>query len=125
MTETAVAPTNRAHINGRPLSGREKVAVLCMAVGAEHAAKLTSWLNAEEAELISFEIAQMERVPQDVMEQVLSEWLESTLGIASLTTGGMDYAREVLEKAFGRQRADSILRRIQSQMADTAGLYRL
>jgi flagellar motor switch protein FliG len=125
MSETAVAPTNRAHINGRPLSGREKVAVLCMAVGAEHAAKLTSWLNAEEAELISFEIAQMERVPQDVMEQVLSEWLESTLGIASLTTGGMDYAREVLEKAFGRQRADNILRRIQSQMADTAGLYRL
>ena len=122
---TAVAPASRAVINGRPLNGREKVAVLCMAVGTEHAAKLTGGLTTDEAELITFEIAQMERVPQEVMEAVLAEWLEGTLGVASLTTGGMEYAKEVLEKAYGRNRAEQILRRITAQLADTAGLYRL
>ena len=122
---TAVATTSRAALNGRPLNGRQKVAVLCMAIGTEHAAKVTGGLTPDEAELITFEIAQMDRVPQEVMEAVLAEWLESTLGVASLTTGGLEYAKEVLEKAYGRNRADQILRRIQAQLADTAGLYRL
>jgi flagellar motor switch protein FliG len=124
---TAVATTNasKAVLNGRPLNGRQKVAVLCMAIGTEHAAKVTGGLTPDEAELITFEIAQMDRVPQEVMEAVLAEWLESTLGVASLTTGGLEYAKEVLEKAYGRNRADQILRRIQAQLADTAGLYRL
>jgi flagellar motor switch protein FliG len=91
-----------------------------MAVGTEYAAKLTGGLTADEAELITFEIAQMDRVAPDVMEQVLQEWLESTLGVASLTTGGLEYAKEVLERAYGRQKAEMILRRIQAQLADKA-----
>jgi flagellar motor switch protein FliG len=124
-TAVAPVPVRTTSINGRPLNGRQKIAVLCMAVGTETAAKLTTSLSADEAEMISFEIAQMDRIPSEVMEGVLSEWLESTLGAAALTTGGFEYAREVLEKAYGRQRAESILRRISSQLADTAGLYRL
>ena len=126
-TSTALAQftETKAVLHGRPLTGRQKVAVLCMAVGTEFAAKITTGLSSDEAELISFEIAQLDRVPQELMEAVLSEWLESTLGIASLTTGGLEYAREVLEKAFGKARADGILRRITSQLADTAGLHRL
>jgi flagellar motor switch protein FliG len=122
---TALASASRSALNGRPLNGRQKVAVLCMAVGTEYAAKLTGGLTADEAELITFEIAQMDRVAPDVMEQVLQEWLESTLGVASLTTGGLEYAKEVLERAYGRQKAEMILRRIQAQLADTAGLHRL
>lgn len=126
-TSTALATftESKAVLHGRPLTGRQKVAVLCMAVGTEFAAKITTGLSSDEAELISFEIAQLDRVPQELMEAVLAEWLESTLGIASLTTGGLEYAREVLEKAFGKTRADGILRRITNQLADTAGLHRL
>jgi len=112
-------------VDGRPISGRQKIAIVCMAVGAEAAAKITSGLSADEAELLTFEIARMDRVPAETMEAVLQEWLESTLGVASLTTGGLEYAREVLEKVYGRNRADQILRRIQTQLADTAGLHRL
>src|SRR5437764_2969230 len=100
---TAVAPVPNPSANptvprttvmdGRVLNGRQKIAIVCMAVGAESAAKLTAGLSADEAEMITYEIARMERVPLEIMEAVLAEWLESTLGIASLTTGGMDYAR--------------------------------
>jgi flagellar motor switch protein FliG len=109
----------------RPLTGRQKIAIVCMAVGPDVAGKLTHTLTSDEAEQVALEVAQMDRVSQSVMDAVLTEWLEATLGIASLTTGGLEYAREVLERAYGKQKAEQILRRIQSQLADTAGLHRL
>jgi flagellar motor switch protein FliG len=109
----------------RPLSGRQKLAVVCMAVGPDTAAQLTGALTPDEAEMLTYEIAQMDRVPAGVTDAVLAEWLEATLGVASLTTGGIEFAREVLERAYGKAKADAILRRITSQLADTAGLTRL
>lgn len=53
----------RALPSGNPsLTGRQKAAVLCLALGAENAAKVTQRLSAEEAEVISLEIARMDRV---------------------------------------------------------------
>lgn len=107
------------------LNGRQKAAILCMALGAEHAAKITQKLSTEEAEQISFEIAKMERVPPERAESVLHEWIESTVAAEALATGGVDYAREVLEKAFNVQKAQGILKRIVSQLADSTGFRRL
>lgn len=108
-----------------PLTGRQKLAVVCMAVGPEVAAKLTSPLTADEAEQLTYEIASMERVTAEVSDQVLTEWLEASLSVASLTTGGIEFAREVLERVYGRAKADQILRRISAQLADSAGLNKL
>jgi flagellar motor switch protein FliG len=109
----------------RKLNGRQKAAILCMALGAEQAAKITQKLSNEDVELISFEIARMERVEPDLAEGVLLEWIESTVAGQALSTGGVDYAREILEKAFNSQKAQAILKRVVSQLADSAGLRRL
>ena len=123
---TAVTKSKNAQSREpRGLTGRQKAAVLCLTLGSETAAKITQRLAPDEAEAISFEMARLDSVPTDVVEGVLSEWLEYTLAIDSLSMGGLEYAREVLEKAFGSQRAGAILRRIQHQLADTAGLQRL
>jgi flagellar motor switch protein FliG len=107
------------------LSGPRKAAILCMVLGAESAAKITQKLSPEDAESISYEIARMDRVSGDLAEAVLNEWLEIMVAADSLAQGGIDYAREVLEKSFGSSKANAMLRRIQSQLADTAGLHRL
>jgi len=123
---TAVARMGaQAQQQQRRLSGRQKVAVLCMALGAESAARITQQLSSEEAEAISYEIARLDAITTELAEEVLTEWLELTLALDSVSAGGLDYAREVLEKAYGHPRAQQILKRIQSQLADTAGLYRL
>lgn len=109
----------------RPLTGRQKIAIVCMAVGPEIAAKLTSQLSPDEAEQVALEVAQMDRVTPEATETVLSEWLESTLSVASLTTGGFEYARDVLERVYGKAKAEAILRRIQAQLSESAGLHRL
>ncbi len=107
------------------LTGRQKAAILCMTLGTEVAAKVTQRITQEEGESISFEIARLDSVPSSVTESVLTEWLELTLAVDSAASGGMDYAREMLEKAYGNSRGGVIFKRIQGQLADTAGLSRL
>lgn len=107
------------------MSGREKAAILYMALGAEQSAKITQRLSQEEVELISLSIAKMNRVEPDDAENVLIEWIEIAVAGEAVSTGGVDYAREVLDKAYGTPKAKEILKRIMGQLADTAGLQRL
>jgi flagellar motor switch protein FliG len=107
------------------LSGRQKAAIVCMAIGAEHAAKLTAGLHPEEAEIVALEMAQLDRVPQATIDVVLAEWLETTLGVDSISAGGVEFAKDVLEKAFGSAKAQTILKRIQGQLADSDRFGRL
>src|SRR5438477_8144717 len=107
------------------LSGAQKAAILCMVLGSEASAMLTQKLGQEEVEQISFEIARMDRVSNDATEAVLAEWVEVMLAADSIAAGGMEYASEVLEKAFGQQKSGAMVKRIQSQLSETAGLHRL
>jgi flagellar motor switch protein FliG len=107
------------------LSGSQKVAILCMVLGSESASMVTQKLAPEEVEQISYEIARMDRVSSEATEAVLAEWLEVMLAADSVAAGGVEFAREVLERAFGSQKAVSILKRIQAHISETAGLYRL
>lgn len=107
------------------ITGRQKAAVLCLALGAEHAAKVTQRLSQEEAELISLEIARMGRVDTEQAKGILMEWIELAMANEAISTGGVEYAREMLEKAFNAQKAQAILKRITSHLTDAAGLQRL
>ena len=49
------------------LTGRQKVAILCMAMGADATAKITAKLTSDEIEQVSYEIARMDRVPMDTV----------------------------------------------------------
>ena len=111
--------------NSGALTGPQKAAVLCMVLGRDHAAKITERLNPEEVEMISYEIARLEQVNGELSEAVLKEWLETARAAESIAMGGVDYAKEILEQAFGSQRAGFMLKRLQSQLNESAGLYRL
>ncbi len=122
---TAVATRGADKYAPDRLTGRQKVAIVCMALGAKHAAKITGQLHPEEAEIVALEMATLDRVPAETISAVLSEWLELTVGVDSLSTGGVEFAREVLEEAFGATKAMAILKRIQGQLADSDRFGRL
>ncbi len=107
------------------LTGRQKAAIVCMALGAEHAAAITAGLTADEVDIVAFEFSQLDNVPPSTVDAVLAEWLELTIGVDSLSTGGFEFAREVLEKAFGEAKAGQVLKRIQDQLADNDRFGRL
>ena len=120
MTGTALQRYTSA--DPEHLTGRQKVAILCMVLGSELAATVTAKLTPDEGEMISLEIARMDAVSGEVIEQTLQEWLQLAFAMDKYSAGGMDYAREVLERAFGPAKAKEMLRRIQDQLADKAGL---
>jgi len=106
-------------------TGRQRVAILLMALGEEASAEITKNLDPEEVEAISFEIAKMDRVDPDTVESILSDWRHTEQAAFSLASGGVDYARRVLEKAFGVSKAAQVLKRIESQLHDHISLTHL
>ena len=128
MGTTAVAtrtPVNAESRAVETLSGRQKVAVLCLALGTDAAAQITQRLVPDEVDAISFEIARMDSISPSVVDMVLEEWLTRVTVAHSLASGGIDAAREILEKAFGARKAQQVLERIQGQLHNTIGLQRL
>jgi flagellar motor switch protein FliG len=104
------------------LTGRQKVAVLIMALGEEASKDLTGHLSPEEVEDISFEIARMGRVEPYVVEGVLDEWHNTERAASTLAQGGVDSSRRVLEQAFGPKEAAKVLKRIEAQLNDHISL---
>lgn len=103
-------------------TGRQKAAIFCMAIGGELSGKITDLLPPEDVEAISFEVARMSSVPSGSTRSVLDEWVRTLEAMDSMAEGGVEYAREILERALGPARAAQIMKRIQGQLADVAGL---
>lgn len=107
------------------LSGRQKAAIVCMVVGADRAAMVQGQLSPEEIELLNYEIARMSIVDPKVVEAVLLEWMDLIQAANTLAQGGIELAREILERVYGPQKASTMIKRIQTQLQDKAGLHRL
>jgi flagellar motor switch protein FliG len=107
------------------LTGRQKSAIVLMAMGQNAAAEVTKNLSALELEEITFEIARMDQVPSELASAVITEWGQLETAVQSFAAGGVDYARQVLETALGPQKAAVILKRIESQLRENAGFHNL
>jgi flagellar motor switch protein FliG len=96
------------------LGGREKAAVLLVSIGPERAAEVFRHLKDEEIEALSLEMAKTRQVPQDTSEAVWKELVETVMAEAYVAEGGVDYAREVLERSLGADRASELIGRLSA-----------
>ncbi len=96
----------------RRLRGSQKAAVLLVALGKEKAGEVFKHLTQGEIEQLSLEIAKASRVPRTVTRAVVHEAVETVLAEDYLASGGVDYAREVLERSLGAERAEEIVNRL-------------
>ena len=96
------------------MKGRRKAAVLLVALGPERAAAVFKHLRDEEIESLSLEMAGLHRVDPRTTEAVFEEIAATVEAYDSLLSGGVDYAREVLERALGPERALEIIGRLSS-----------
>jgi flagellar motor switch protein FliG len=94
------------------LSGREKAATLLVALGPERAAKIFACLGEGEIEALSLEMTRIEYIDPAQSDAVLHEVAETAMIASWAGTGGFDYARDVLEKAVGEDRAQEIMARL-------------
>jgi flagellar motor switch protein FliG len=98
------------------MSGTRKAAILLTSLGADISAKIFKSLSEEEIELLSTEISRLANVDDSATFAVTKEFLEMALTKQYITSGGLNYALSILDKAVGHNRAVEIVGRIQSAL---------
>ncbi|MDG0793541.1 flagellar motor switch protein FliG [Cohnella ginsengisoli] len=98
------------------LSGRQKAAILLITLGPEVSAQVFKHLREEEIEQLTLEIANVRKVDHNEKESILSEFHQICVAQEYLTQGGITYAKEILEKALGSQKANDILNRLTATL---------
>jgi len=95
------------------LSGLQKTAILLISLGTDlSAAVLQQNFHADDIEKITQQISMMDRVPKEVQEVVLEEFAQLRQARELLLVGGVDYARELLGKVMGSEKAGVLLDKI-------------
>jgi len=98
------------------LSPRQKAAILLIALGPEVAAGVYKHLEEEEIEGLTLEIASVRRVESKDRLAILNEFQEMAIAEQFISQGGIDYARDVLQKALGNDKALSVIERLTSSL---------
>ena len=93
-----------------------KAAVLLVTVGSDIAVEIFKHLRDDEIETLTFEIARLELIEPDQKDAVLQEFHELIMANRFVSAGGIDFARELLEKSFGSQKATDIINRLASSL---------
>src|ERR1700730_10381075 len=100
--------------SGARVSGRRKAAVLMAALGSERAAAVMQHLREEEIEGLSLEMAKLSTVQEETTETIFNELAALSSSGSGEVAGGIDFARDVLERALGAERAEELIGRLST-----------
>src|SRR5690606_26769063 len=98
------------------LTGRQKAAFILISLGPELSGQIFRHLTDEEIEQLTLEIASLRRVDSDTRAEVLDEFHEMVMAQEYIAQGGIEYAKELLEKGLGPQKAAEIIHRLTASL---------
>lgn len=101
-------------VNG--LSGRQKAAILLITLGPEVSAQIFKHLHEEEIEQLTLEIANVRKVDITERDTIMNEFHQICLAQEYISQGGIAYAKEVLEKALGHDKALEVISRLTATL---------
>lgn len=102
------------------LTSMQKAAVVISSIGAENAAEVYKRLNDEEVEKLTLEVSSLPYFDSQKVSVILNEFYELCLTQKVITEGGVEYARSILEKAYGRDVANKLMDRVAHSMQTKA-----
>ncbi len=102
------------------LTSMQKAAIVVTSIGAENAAHVYQRLGDEEVEKLTFEVSSLPYMDIAQVDAVLNEFYELCLTQKVITEGGVDYARSVLEKAYGPEMAQKLMDKVSKSMQTKA-----
>ena len=102
---------------------QQKVAIVMVALGEEASGEVMKHLSDYEIEEITQAIAGLKNISVEVMDRILEEFEQLLVAGEWISQGGVDFARQALERAVGPRKAQEILDRISSQIS--SGFYML
>ena len=98
------------------LTGLQKAAVLLIALGPEKSALVFKHLKEEEIEDLTLEIANTRSISPAVKDSVVNEFYEICLAQQYIAEGGIGYAKELLEKALGSDKALDVIGKLTASL---------
>ena len=98
------------------MSNQQKAAILFITLGPEYSAKIFQHMADDEIEKITLEIASQKQVTPEQKRLVISEFYQMAMAKNYISTGGLEYAQNVLEKALGSEKAASIISRLTTSL---------
>lgn len=90
--------------------------MVIISLGPERAAQLYRYLKEDEVEQLTVEVASLQSVDSEKIQSALNEFYELCLAQNFISDGGIDYARQVLEKAYGSTKASQLISRITDSL---------
>ena len=98
------------------ISGVQKAAILLIALGPEKSASIFKHLKEEEIEELTLEIANTRSVTPQLKEEIIDEFYQICLAQQYIAEGGITYAKELLEKALGNEKAMSVIGKLTAAL---------
>ncbi|MBE5914182.1 flagellar motor switch protein FliG [Pseudobutyrivibrio ruminis] len=98
------------------LNGVQKAAILLIALGPEKSAQIFKHLKEEEIEELTLEIANTRSISPALKEEVIEEFYQVCLAQQYIAEGGIGYAKELLEKALGDDRAQDVITKLTASL---------
>ncbi len=111
-------------IAAHQLTGAQKSAILCLALGPKHAAGILQQLDQPQVEAVTREISLMESVDASVVQEVLKEYRDISVDADKKVQGGVGAARGLLSAALGEPTAEALVGKFQ-QRSDSGRLAHL
>ena len=103
-------------MSSEELTGVQKAAVLLIALGPEKSADIFKHLKEDEIEELTLEIANTRSVSPQLKEKVLNEFYQVCLAQQYIAEGGIAYAKELLDKALGGDRAQEVISKLTASL---------
>lgn len=98
------------------ISGIQKAAILLITLGPDKSASVFKHLKEDEIEQITLEIANTRSVSPAVKDKVMDEFYEVCLAQQYIAEGGIGYAKDLLEKALGSERARDVIGKLTASL---------
>ena len=97
-------------------TGIQKAAILLIALGPEKSANIFKHLKEDEIEELTLEIANTRSVSPQTKEDVLEEFYQVCLAQQYIAEGGIGYAKELLDKALGEDKAQEVISKLTASL---------
>ncbi len=98
------------------LDGIQKAAILLITIGPDKASTIFKHLKEDEIEQLTLEIANTRSVSPSQKEAVLNEFYEVCLAQQYIAEGGIGYAKDLLQKALGEDKAAQVLGKLTASL---------
>ena len=98
------------------ITGLQKAAILLIALGPERSALIFKHLKEDEIEELTLEIANTRSVTPQLKEEIIEEFYQVCLAQQYISEGGIGYAKELLEKALGSDKAMDVISKLTASL---------